>query len=43
LAYLKWEAAGRPFDGSTQFWLEAERHWIEYEYTPHRDDMVLHR
>jgi hypothetical protein len=43
LAYLKWEAAGRPFDGSANFWLEAERHWIEHEYTPHRDDTVAYR
>jgi hypothetical protein len=43
LAYLKWEASGRPFDGSTTFWLEAERQWIEHEYTPHRADTVLHR
>jgi hypothetical protein len=43
LAFLKWEAAGRPYDGSTKFWLEAERMWIEHEYTPHRDDTVLRR
>ena len=43
LAYLKWEAAGRPFDGSAKFWHEAERQWIEHEYTPHRNGMVLHR
>ena len=43
LAYLNWEAAGLPFDSGLKFWLEAERHWIEYEHTPHRDDMVLHR
>jgi hypothetical protein len=43
LAYLKWEAAGRPYDGSTKFWLDAERLWIEHEYTPHRDDTVAHR
>jgi hypothetical protein len=43
IAYLKWQEAGRPFDSSQKFWLEAEPYWIEYEYTPHRDDMVLHR
>jgi hypothetical protein len=43
LAYLKWEIAGRPFDGSLHFWLEAERRWIEHEYTPHRDDKMHHR
>jgi hypothetical protein len=42
LAYAKWQAAGRAFDGSLKFWLEAERQWIEHEYTPHRDDTVLH-
>jgi hypothetical protein len=40
LAYLKWEAAGRPYDGRKKLWHEAERQWIEHEYTPHRDDTV---
>lgn len=43
LAYLMWEAAGRPLDGSLPFWVAAERKWIEHEYTPHREDTVLHR
>ena len=38
LAYLKWEAAGRPPDESRseEFWQEAELEWIEYYYVPDR-------
>jgi hypothetical protein len=43
IAYLKWHDAGCPFNGSLEFWLEAERQWIEHEYAPHRDDTVLRR
>ncbi len=36
MAYVKWEKAGSPHDGSNRFWNEAELEWIEYFYVPHR-------
>jgi hypothetical protein len=33
-AYFKWIAAGRPAHRSLEFWLEAEREWIEGYYPP---------
>ena len=37
MAYLKWEKAGRPDEGSDKFWNEAELEWVEYFYVPHRN------
>lgn len=33
-AYFKWNAAGRPNHRELEFWLEAEREWIEGYYPP---------
>ncbi len=33
-AYFKWNAAGSPNDRALEFWLEAEREWIEGYYPP---------
>ena len=37
LAYFKWEQAGCPHDADPrEFWYEAEREWIEFNYVPDR-------
>ena len=36
LAYFKWLNAGRPDCRELEFWLEAEREWIQHNYVPHR-------
>lgn len=36
MAYFKWLDAGRPDWGELEFWLQAEREWIERNYVPHR-------
>jgi hypothetical protein len=36
LAHQKWVEAGQPGDGHTDFWLLAEREWIERVYVPDR-------
>ena len=36
MAYCKWLDAGRPDSGELDFWVEAEREWIERNYVPHR-------
>jgi hypothetical protein len=36
LAYFKWLNAGRPDGRELEFWLEAEREWIQHNYVPHR-------
>ncbi len=35
-AYLRWLDAGCPESGGLEFWLQAEREWIEKCYVPHR-------
>lgn len=35
-AYLKWIDAGGPTDRELEFWLEAEKEWIESCYVPDR-------
>ena len=39
IAFDKWRQAGSPADDSLNFWLEAEREWIEREYIPRRRDL----
>jgi len=36
MAYCKWLDAGRPDGLEVEFWLQAEREWIEHNYVPHR-------
>jgi hypothetical protein len=36
MAYKLWLDAGRPECGQVDFWLAAERDWIESNYVPHR-------
>jgi hypothetical protein len=36
LAFQKWEEAGSPPESDTDFWLLAEREWIEHNYVPDR-------
>ena len=36
LAYFKWQQAGCPEGADVEYWLEAEREWIQYQYTPDR-------
>jgi hypothetical protein len=36
LAYQKWTEAGCPLEGDANFWLLAEREWIERIYVPDR-------
>ncbi|HEX3725534.1 MAG TPA: DUF2934 domain-containing protein [Pirellulales bacterium] len=36
MAYLNWLDAGMPASGGDEFWLRAERNWIEHHYVPHR-------
>jgi len=36
LAYRKWIEAGCPCNRSSEFWLEAEKDWVERHYVPHR-------
>jgi hypothetical protein len=36
LAYQKWVDAGQPPKGAADFWLIAEREWIERVYVPDR-------
>jgi hypothetical protein len=36
LAYEKWVEAGQPQGCGDEFWLEAEREWIEHYYVPPR-------
>jgi hypothetical protein len=36
MAYFNWLGAGSPDDGQLEFWLEAEREWIGYNYVPNR-------
>ena len=36
LAHQKWLDAGQPTDSQTDFWLMAEREWIERIYVPDR-------
>ena len=35
-AFFNWCDAGCPDFGHFDFWLQAEREWIEYNYVPHR-------
>ena len=35
-AYFQWIGAGCPLDRCIDFWLAAEREWIEYCYVPDR-------
>jgi hypothetical protein len=37
LAYWKWQRAGCPPGDGLEFWLAAEREWIERYYVPHRE------
>lgn len=36
MAYFNWVDAGRPECGQLEFWLKAQREWIEQSYVPHR-------
>jgi len=36
MAYRRWRAAGCPEYAELDFWLDAEREWIERSYVPHR-------
>jgi hypothetical protein len=36
MAYFKWLDAGCPDGGQSEFWLKAQREWIERCYVPHR-------
>jgi hypothetical protein len=36
LAHEKWIQAGQPLESDLDFWLEAEREWIERIYVPDR-------
>jgi hypothetical protein len=36
MAYFNWLNADRPDCGEVEFWLQAEREWIEHNYVPHR-------
>jgi len=36
MAYFNWLEAGCPDCGQLEFWLKAERQWIEHNYVPHR-------
>ena len=36
LAYQKWVEAGQPLQSEMDFWLAAERQWIERVYVPDR-------
>ncbi len=36
LAFQKWIEAGQPLDTEMDFWLAAEREWIERIYVPDR-------
>ncbi|MEX0678734.1 MAG: DUF2934 domain-containing protein [Pirellulales bacterium] len=36
MAYFNWIDAGCPDCGQLEFWLKAEREWIEQNYVPHR-------
>jgi DUF2934 family protein len=35
-AFEKWLSAGCPECNSIEFWLEAEREWIAFQYVPDR-------
>lgn len=35
-AYFSWLDAGYPDRRQLEFWIEAEREWIEHNYVPHR-------
>ncbi len=37
MAYFNWLEAGRPEKRDLEFWLNAERVWIEHDYVPVRD------
>jgi hypothetical protein len=37
LAFDDWCKAGRPECSSLDFWLEAERKWIAFQYVPDRE------
>jgi len=37
MAYFNWLEAGRPEQRDLEFWLNAERAWIEHDYVPARD------
>ncbi len=36
MAYFNWLDAGCPESGQLEFWLKAQREWIERNYVPHR-------
>jgi hypothetical protein len=36
MAYFNWLDAGCPDGGQLEFWLKAEREWIERDYVPNR-------
>jgi len=36
MAYFHWLDAGCPDEGDLEFWLQAEREWIEHMYVPDR-------
>jgi Protein of unknown function (DUF2934) len=36
MAYFNWLEAGCPDGEQLEFWLKAERQWIEHSYVPHR-------
>jgi hypothetical protein len=36
LAYFKWLNTGSPDCRELEFWLDAEREWIQHNYVPHR-------
>ncbi len=40
LAYEKWLDAGEPSDTGVDFWVEAEREWIEHYYVPPRSTVT---
>ena len=40
-AYCKWQQAGCPLGDSLSFWRDAELEWIEYEYVPDRNFMIM--
>jgi hypothetical protein len=36
MAYFNWLDAGCPASGQLEFWLKAQRDWIEHNYVPRR-------
>ena len=36
MAYRKWRDSGQPDSPALDYWLQAQREWIENYYVPHR-------